>query len=381
MLTYLNESDEIKMDVQVGPQEEVEAKVEGEEFCDRCGNPVDAAKKDPNNIPVACCVNKEGIKEFYIDASDVIKMAQLSEMSIDEALNDIIDINEDSEMDADNMFIVMSEGTEIYEEVLENCGANCVYFSSSVNEAMDETKESDIDIDVQVGPNSDEISVSEDPQTANPVDAVKRNYDSVVVAKHGDNFFMDVEDVQKCAELNCESVIDTINNIIDLGDKNGYNMTTENCVFICGNCASTEAYDELCEAGAVIVFESKGNPEEARRKKMIKDTGRVIKAFLIDQGCMKVDISTFYIGGENKSFVKGNGNTVLVGLSSKAANRADKDKALSGIEAGIKTIKDNKDELIAELEDKFSDYEVTNIRVQSGRIGATNVAVTFKKKD
>ena len=381
MLICFTEAEEIKMDVQVGPQEEVEAKADDTDTCDRCGNPVDDAKKDPNNIPVACCVNKEGIKEFYIDASDVIKMAQLSEMSIDEALNDIIDINEDSEMDADNMFIVMSEGTEIYEEVLENCGANCVYFSSSVNEAMDETQESDIDIDVQVVPNGDEISVSEDPQTANPVDAVKRNYDSVVVAKHGDNFFMDVEDVQKCAELNCESVIDTINKIIDLGDENGYNMTTENCVFICGSGASTEAYDELCEAGAVIVFESKGNPEEARRKKMIKDTGRVIKAFLIDQGCMKVDISTFYIGGENKSFVKGNGNTVLVGLSPKAANRADKDKALSGIEAGIKTIKDNKDELIAELEDKFSDYEVTNIRVQSGRIGATNVAVTFNKKD
>ena len=59
----------------------------------------------------------------------------------------------------------------------------------------------------------------------------------------------------------------------------------------------------------------------------------------------------------------------------------DEDKALSGIEAGIKTIKDNKDELISELEDKFSGYKVTNIRVQPGRVGATNVAVTFSKKD
>ena len=396
MLICFTEAEEIKMDVQVGPQEEVEAKAENTDTCDRCGNPVDQAKKDPKNVPVGCCVSKEGIKEFYVDAADVIKMAHLSEMDIDEALNAIIDIHEESEMDADNMVIVMSEGTEIYEEVLENCGANCVYFSSFVNEAMDETQEPDINIDVQVGPNGDEMTVSEDPQTANPVDAVKRQYDSVVVAKQGDNFFMDVEDVQKCAELNCESVIDTVNKIIDLNDSNGYDMTTENCVFICGSGASTEAYDELCEAGAIVVFEAKGNSEEARRKKMIKDTGRVIKGFLYNQGCMKVDVSTFYIGGENKSFVKGSGNTVLVGLSSKAANRAamaqaaggnyyssgtDEDKALSGIEAGIKTIKDNKDELISELEDKFSGYKVTNIRVQPGRVGATNVAVTFSKKD
>ena len=369
MLICFTEAEEIKMDVQVGPQEEVEAKAEDTDTCDRCGNPVDQAKKDPKNVPVACCVNKEGIKEFYIDASDVIKMAQLSEMSIDEALNDIIDINEDSEMDADNMFIVMSEGTEIYEEVLENCGANCVYFSSSVNEAMDETQESDIDIDVQVGPNGDEISVSEDPQAANPVDAVKRNYDSVVVAKHGDNFFMDVEDVQKCAELNCESVIDTVNKIIDLNDSNGYDMTTENCVFICGSGASTEAYDELCEAGAIVVFEAKGNSEEARRKKMIKDTGRTIKRFLYNKGRTDVGTFTRYIGGENKEFVKGKGNTMLVSLTAYEDGSDKKGKA-------AEIINSNKKELASEIEEDIG-CKVSRIRIQPGRMNVTNVAVTL----
>lgn len=369
MLICFTEAEEIKMDVQVGPQEEVEAKAEDTDTCDRCGNPVDQAKKDPKNIPVACCVGKEGIKEFYVDAADVIKMAHLNEMDIDEALNAVIDINEESEMDADNMVIVMSEGTEIYEDILENCGANCMYPSSFVNEAMDETQEPDINIDVQVGPNGDEITVSEDPQTANPVDAVKRNYDSVVVAKQGDNFFMDVEDVQKCAELNCESVIDTVNKIIDLNDINGYDMTTENCVFICGSGASTEAYDELCEAGAIVVFESKGNSEKARRKKMIKDTGRVVKSFLFDNGRTNVKISTSYIGGENKNFIKGTGNTILVGLISWDNNNEAASKA-------SETITSNRKALASEIEEKIG-CKVSRIRIQPGRIGATNVAVTL----
>lgn len=247
MLTYFNESDEIKMDVQVGPQEEVEAKVEGEEFCDRCGNPVDAAKKDPNTVPVGCCINKQtGVKEFYVDAADIAKLAELNEMTMLEALDEIIDVNEGSGMYADNIVVVMSEGTEMYERNLERNGAACVHF----NEAMAESGEPDIEMDVQVGPNSEEISVSEDPQEANPVDAVKRQYDSVVVAKDGDKFFMDVEDVQKCAELNCESVIDTINGIIDVNES--FDMNTENVIVIVNENTSDELCAEFGECGVMM---------------------------------------------------------------------------------------------------------------------------------
>lgn len=254
MLTYLNESDKIKMDVQVGPKEEVEAKVEGEEFCDRCGSPVDAAKKDPNTVPVGCCINKQtGVKEFYVDAADVAKFAELSEMTMLEALDEIIDVNEGSGMCADNIVVVMSEGTEMYERNLERNGAACVHF----NESMSEASEPDIEMDVQVGPNSEEITVSEDPQEANPVDAVKRQYDSVVVAKDGDKFFMDVEDVQKCAELNCESVIDTLNGIIDVHED--FDMNTGNVVVIVGESTSQEVFEELSEAGVLL---AKVTPDE-----------------------------------------------------------------------------------------------------------------------
>lgn len=244
MLTYFTESDEIKMDVQVGPQEEVEVKAEEKECCD---NPVECAKKNPDTVPVGCCVNKEtGIKEFYVDAADVAKLADLNEMTMLEALNEIIDCNEGSGMDADNIVVVMSEGTEMYERNLERNGAACIHF----NEAMDESQESDIEMDVQVGPNEEEVKVSEDPQEANPVDAVKRQYDSVVVAKDGDKFFMDVEDVQKCAELNNESVIDTINGVIDVNES--FDMNTENVVLIVNENTSDELCAEFGECGVMM---------------------------------------------------------------------------------------------------------------------------------
>ena len=262
MLTYFDESDDIKMDVQVGPGEEIESEVEGEDFCDRCGNPVDSAKKDPNTVPVGCCTNREGVKEFYIDAADIAKLAKLNEMNLMEALDEIIDCNEGSGMCPDNIIVVMSEGTEEYARVLERNGANYAF----VNEATDESQESDIRMDVQVGPGSDEITVSEDPQEANPVDAVKRQYDSVVVAKDGDNFFMDVEDVQKCAELNCESVIDTLNNIINVNEE--FDMNPNNIVVIVTENTHDYVYNELCESG--VLMEAKFNflPKFKREPKL-----------------------------------------------------------------------------------------------------------------
>lgn len=244
MLTYFTESEEIKMDVQVGPQEEVEAKAEDK--C--CDNPVEEAKKKAENVPIACQLNKEtGLKEFYVDAADVAKLADLNEMTMLEALNEIIDANEASEISADNIVVVMSEGTEMYERNLERNGAACVHFN--------EAGVDDVEMDVQVGPNEEEVKVSEDPQKANPVDAVKRQYDSVVVAKQGDKFFMDVEDVQKCAELRCESVIDTINGVIDVNES--HDMNTENVILIISENTSSEVRDELNEAGVIMAIETK----------------------------------------------------------------------------------------------------------------------------
>ena len=270
MIKYFTEAeDDIKMDVQVGPGSEVETKVEEDDSCERCSNPVDIAKKNPDTVPVGCCTNKEtGVKEFYVDAADVAKLADLNEMTMLEALDEIIDVNEGSGMAPDNIVVVMSEGTKMYERNLERNGAACVHF----NEAADETQESDINMDIQVGPNNDEVTVSEDPQEANPVDAVKRQYDSVVVAKAGDDFFVDVEDVQKCADLNCESTIDTLNGIIDVHED--FDMNTENFRVIFSETANLETVETMMESGVLMEASFKFLPRLAKNpeyKKYVDD--------------------------------------------------------------------------------------------------------------
>lgn len=398
-IKYFVEADEdLEMDVQVGPEEEIEAapddkaneiadpvvpEVKEEEGVQL--NPVEIAKKSPETVCVGCKienVDDKEIREFYVDARDVEKYADLNEKSFLESLNDIILANEGSGMGADNIVVVMDESTSCYTRTLEKNGAACVF----VNEAVE-----DIEMDVQVGPDKEEESVKADPQEANPVDAVKRQYGSVVVANQGDEFFMDVEDVQKCAELNCESVIKTLNKIIDVNEQ--FDMNTENIRIICNESMTTETVEAFDEAGVQYIFEG-ATPEEKSRKAMIKKAGKVVKSFLYDQGCMKVDVSTLYIGGQNAAFVKGTDNTILVGISSKAANRAamiqaaggysysnarDEDKALDAIEAAAKIVKEHKKELIKDIEEAFKGFKVKDVKTQPGRIGVTNVAITFAK--
>lgn len=248
---YVTESEEdIEMDVQVGPKEEVEAEVgdKPEEL-----TAVDLAKKEPETVVVAA-VEKEKAEEagdegceeceheFYVDARDVEKYAKLNEKTMLESLNDIIAANEADGMRADNLVVVMTESTMGYARNLEKNGAAMMF----IKEADEEAAEEDIEIDVQVGPDGEE-KVAEDPQEANPVDAVKRDYNSVVVAKDGDEFFVDVEDVQKCADINCESVIKTLNGIIAANEEAG--MEAGNLKVIIGENAKPEAVEAMEAAG------------------------------------------------------------------------------------------------------------------------------------
>ena len=239
MWKYLKEeNDNLNMDIQVGPGEEVEASVDCENDC-CCENPVDKAKMDPNSIVVAKKDNCEGCSEFYVSCADVVKYADLNEKTVLESLNDIIACNEDSGISASNLVVVMDESTRDYARNLERNGAACMF----VNEA------DDINMDIQVGPNGDAMEVSEDPQEANPVDAVKRQYDSVVVAGQDKDFFVDVEDVQKCADMNCESVIETLNGIIAANE--GYDINTGNLHVIVNENVNMDTFINLQNAGVI----------------------------------------------------------------------------------------------------------------------------------
>ena len=97
MIKYLNEED-IEMDVQVGPKDEIDVSANPEEAAPtQTINPVDIAKSAPENIPVAVVksddqndAGNEEKLEFYVDARDVEKYADLNEFTMIEALNSII---------------------------------------------------------------------------------------------------------------------------------------------------------------------------------------------------------------------------------------------------------------------------------------------------
>ena len=256
MSVFLYEDDDITMDIQVGPEEEIEAEVDEDET--PCCTPVDCIKQNVASIPIAG-IEKEGIEEFYVEASDVARYADLNEISLVEALNDIIEFHEDSEIDSSNLIVVMDESTADYAPYLAECNIICAF-------TEDAMESDDIDIDIQVGPNEEELSVGVDSQEANPVDAVKREYDNVIVARDGDEFFTDVEDVQKCADINCESVIETLNNIIEANGH--YGMNTDNLVVIVNESTDLDVIDELQEAGVLLEAQFHFFPKFARIPEM-----------------------------------------------------------------------------------------------------------------
>lgn len=382
MKNFFNEAEDITMDVQAGPAKEVETSVDKdhEGDCDCCcSNPVDDAKKDPNTIPVAKKTGTDGCCEFFIDASDVAKYADLNEETFLEALNDIIACNEGSGIEAGNIVVVMNESTSGYARNLERNGGAYIF----VNEA------DDISMDVQAGPNGEEINVSEDPQEANPVDAVKRQYDSVVIAGKDDKFFVDVEDVQKCADVNCESMIETLNGIIACNED--YDINTENLFVVIGENCGYADLNALDEAGVNVIFESK-TPEQKGRKALIKRVGKLLKDYLIENGETNINISTFYIGGDNSAFVNGNGNKILIGIDGKSSTRFGTDSsgnsaiqkdnraATESREKAIKFIKENKEDIIKYMNDNIDNYEFTGIKAASGRLGVFNIEFTVKEK-
>lgn len=245
-MEFLFEDDDITMDVQVGPEkDEVEVTADAEEAAP---TPVDVAKADPGNIVVAGVkvddqpdAGNEAKLEFYVDARDVEKYASITGKTLIESLNDVIAANDD--LNAGNLNVVLGESTYKYARNLESRGV-------AYTVIKEDAENDDINIDVQVGPNEEEISVAADPQEANPVDAVKRSYDSVVVAQKDNDFFVDVEDVQKCADLNCESAIDTLNGIIMANEGSG--MDASNLIILVKEGVEYDAIAEFNRAESEI---------------------------------------------------------------------------------------------------------------------------------
>lgn len=262
MIRYFNEEDEINVDVQVGPKKEVEVAADPEEAVpgakgdnenDVKGiiNPIAIAKADPNSVPVAAipcdhgtgnnpCCNGECKHEFFVDLDDVARFANLNEYTMLDALNKILEANEESGMNVDNLYVCCTEGDEEYAKDIDEAGGNAIIYPAK-------KAGEDIDIDVQVGPNKEELSVSANPQEANPVDAVKRDYNNVTIVAKDDKFFVDAEDVQKCADLNHESAVETLDKIADLHES----MDAENTIVVFAKDYVNESLVEMFTENAV----------------------------------------------------------------------------------------------------------------------------------
>ena len=71
---------------------------------------INTLKADPINVPVA--TYEEGSK-FYIDYDDLAAYMEAADIdTIEEALDDIIDCHESSDMDASNIVVVLPENAE-----------------------------------------------------------------------------------------------------------------------------------------------------------------------------------------------------------------------------------------------------------------------------
>ena len=245
MIDYLLEDDDLEMDVQVGPEEDIEVGPDDpvEDITEDnfesdaspaptsfggAATPVDVANANPENITVGAVQNpggswSESSMEFYVECSDVINYATLHNKTLVESLNDIIYVNRANGMNPDNLTVTVNESTRRFARQLEANGVTWQFFSE--NEI-----DGDISVDVEIEPDGTEYTVHEDPETANPNPAklAKGSYDNVTVAMDGDKFFVDVEDVQKCADVNCESALTTLNGIIDANSDAG--MTPNNII-------------------------------------------------------------------------------------------------------------------------------------------------------
>ena len=353
MFKYMCESDDFSMDVQVGPDHEIEAEMD-EPVC----NPVDCAKKNPETVPVACVEKEDGVNEFYVDASDVIKLAELNECSLVSALNGIIAANEMSSINSGNLITVFNEENREYASELMNAGAIC---------AMDEGEGDidDIDIHVQNGPGGEEMDVSEDPQVANPVDAVKREYDNVVVAKNDDEFFMDVEDVQKCADINCESVIDTLNNIIATHEE--FEMNGDNIVLIVNESTDEDTIDLLNEYGVMMEMDLS---ELNDRRKLMNKAMKIINQFCVNNAVTDAMPSKWFSPIKTANFIKGSSDEMAFAI----ADTTTRSVGRAALNALLKLVNSKKNELKKALEDGL-DCKVSSISARSAKFGSVELVV------
>ena len=141
------------------------------------------------------------------------------------------------------------------------------------------------------------------------------------------------------------------------------------------------SYDSSCEVfiEEAILNEAK-DPE---RKALVKKISKALKDFIASEGLADVYFTCSKMFGNNKKFMKGESNTILFGINSKSSTAMAAGVYTDTGSYGVKTIKEvakaikeNNQDCANEIKEAIG--RDVSVRVESGKLGAFNVAVTLK---
>ena len=166
-------------------------------------NDIDEEKEkyimNAKNVPVYQD-SSNNVDTYYVRLSDVREFMEMNDLSITEALDNIIIANEDASVDADNMYVYYEESDNLSEDSisrLKKNGINCV--------------------------NKDDCNmkfVDEGCGKKNPIKEMKKNPETVNIAATQEGYFISGSDLSTYMEAaNINDVAEALNNIINVYEE------------------------------------------------------------------------------------------------------------------------------------------------------------------
>ena len=190
------------------------------------------------NVPVYQD-SSSNVDTYYVRLSDVREFMEMNDLSITEALDSIIMANEDSSVDADNMYVYYEDSDNLSEDsvyILKEKGINCV------------NKD-----------NCNKKSVDEGCEKKNPIKEMKKNPETVNIAESDGTFYIAGADLVTYMEAaDIDSPIDALDNIIETYSDS--NISADN-VYVVMDEVSEYLRDELVEG--FVPLEEKSSYSDA----------------------------------------------------------------------------------------------------------------------
>ena len=180
--------------------------------CSQCGNEEKerCINMDAKNVPVYQD-KSANVDTYYVRLSDVREFMEMNDLSITEALDNIIMANENSSVDADNMFVYYEESDNINKDTINklNCnGVKCVNKEACDKKSVDEGCSGKKKVDEACSGKK------------NPIKEMKKNPETVNVAATQEGYFISGSDLSTYMEAaDIDDVAEALNNIINVYEE------------------------------------------------------------------------------------------------------------------------------------------------------------------